>query len=318
MKKLKLNNEIEIPMIGLGTWLSRPNEVYNIVKEAIKLGYRHIDCATVYGNEDEIGRALKEVFSEGIVTRELFITSKLWNNRHERNDVIPALEKSLNDLNLDYLDLYLMHWPVAIKKEIGFPQGPEDYISLEELPIIETYRGMEEAHKKGLAKSLGVSNFSKKKLSQLIKDATVKPTMNQVELHPYLSQIDLLNFCVENGIALTCYSPLGSSGRPKEMLASNEPLLIEDPIVLELAKKYNKSAAQIILNWSVARGTVVIPKTVTPSRAKENLESSDFELNQEDIKKIDGINKDYRYVNGRFFTPDNGPYTYENIWDEGM
>ncbi|EQC45513.1 aldo/keto reductase [Bacteriovorax sp. Seq25_V] len=317
MKTKNLNNNKTIPMIGLGTWLSKPNEVYNIVKEAIKIGYRHIDCATVYGNEDEIGRALKEVMDEGIVKREdLFITSKLWNNSHARVDVVPELERSLKDLQLDYLDLYLMHWPVAIKKEVGFPQKTEDYISLEELPILETYKGMEDAYKKGLTKSLGVSNFSIKKLDQLINEAEVKPVMNQVELHPYLAQNKLVNYCNKNGIALTCYCPLGSAGRPAEMLASDEPLLIEDATIVELAKKYQKTPAQIILNWSILRGTIVIPKTVTPARAKENLESQDFELVSSDLKIIDQLDRNYRYVNGRFFTPEGGPYTYENLWDE--
>jgi alcohol dehydrogenase (NADP+) len=316
MKTTTLNNGKTMPCLGLGTWLSGPGEVYNIVKSAIKDGYRHIDCAAVYGNEKEIGQALSEVFSEGIVKREeLFITSKLWNNAHAKKNVMPALKQTLSDLQLDYLDLYLIHWPVAFKEDVSFANTPEEYISLDDLPIIETYTEMENAVTQGLIKSIGVSNFSIKKLEDLIDKSKIKPTVNQIEIHPYFNQKEMLTFANKHNVKLTCYSPLGSSGRPPGMLADNEPSLLDNDVIIELANKYNKSAAQIILNWGLSRGTIVIPKTVTPKRAIENFASQDFELESNDMEKIDNLEKGFRYVNGSFFTPAGGPYTLENLWD---
>jgi alcohol dehydrogenase (NADP+) len=317
MKMKRLNNDIEMPTLGLGTWLSEAGDVYKIVKSAIKDGYRHIDCAACYGNEKEVGQALSELFEEGVVSRsELFITSKLWNNAHAPADVLDALKSTLSDLKLDYLDLYLIHWPVAFKKEAFFPETNEDYISLEELPIIDTYKEMEKAVQAGLVKSLGVSNFSIKKLGDLISKANIKPVVNQVENHPYLSQNSLLEFCNTNEIALTCYSPLGSSGRPPGMLAENEPSLLENKIINDLASKYQKSPAQVILNWSMSRGAIVIPKTVTAHRAIENFESQNFEMDSSDIDQISTLDENFRYVNGSFFTPEGGIYTLANLWDE--
>ncbi len=317
MKTKTLNNKLSIPMIGLGTWLSKPGEVYEIVKSAIKSGYRHIDCAAIYGNEHEIGKALSELLTQGVVKREeLFITSKLWNNAHKAGDVIPALKKTLLDLNLEYLDLYLIHWPVCFEPNVIFPETKDGYVSLEELPIIETYTAMEEAVNLGLVKSLGVSNFSAKKIKDLVEKAKIKPVMNQVEMHPYLNQAKLLEICNDLNVAVTCYSPLGSSGRPDGMLADNEPSLLNNELIKKLSLKYEKSKAQILLSWALSRGTIVIPKTVTPSRAIENFQSQDLELEAGDIKLIDQLDCHFRYVNGSFFTPEGGAYTLSNLWDE--
>jgi len=317
MKTRLLNNNKSIPTLGLGTWLAEAGEVHKIVKSAIKDGYRHIDCAAVYGNEKEIGDALSEVLSEGIVEREeLFITSKLWNNAHAKENVLPALKQSLSDLRLDYLDLYLIHWPVAFKENIAFPEKADDYLSLDQLPIMETYTELEKAVGLGLVKSIGVSNFSAKKLDALIKKSKIKPAVNQVELHPYLQQNELLAYCNNNHIALTAYSPLGSSGRPPEFLANNEPSLLTNPLIKEIALKYKKSAAQILLNWGLSRGTVVIPKTITPARALENFNAQNFELENSDMEKLANLDKHFRYVNGTFFTQDGSPYTIANLWDE--
>ncbi len=317
MKKIKLNSGYDMPIVGLGTWLSESNQVYNIVKQALEMGYRHIDCAAVYGNEKEVGKALKESITDGIVKREeVFITSKLWNTEHKKEDVLPALEQSLNDLEVEYLDLYLMHWPVAIKKNSNFPLSAQDFISLEEIPLNETYEAMEGLVKNNLCRSIGVSNFSLKKLKELQSNCEISPAVNQVELHPYLSQNNLLNYCKEQNIVLTCYSPLGSSGRPDQMKAENEPRIMDDLAIKSLAQKYNKSEAQIILNWSISRGTIVIPKTVTPSRAEQNLKSQDFTMETEDYKKVDELDRHYRFVTGEFFTPEGCVYTISNLWDE--
>jgi len=312
-----LNSGKVMPALGLGTWLSGPGEVYSIVKSAIKDGYRHIDCAAIYGNEEEIGRALSEVISLGTVTREeLFITSKLWNNAHAKDNVMPALQKTLKDLQLDYLDLYLIHWPVVFKEDVVFPEGTDGYIALEKLPVIETWNVMESAVEKGLIKSIGVCNFSAKKIEDLVNKANIKPAINQVELHPYLSQYPLLETCKKHGIFLTGYSPLGSSGRPAEMTAEDEPSLLENKVILEVAKKNDKSAAQVILNWALTRGSIVIPKTITPARAIQNFAAQNFELSEVDMSAIDEMDCHFRYVNGKFFTPEGGAYTIENLWDE--
>lgn len=315
MKTLKFNNGDEMPAIGLGTWKSGKGEVGNAVKIALNSGYRHIDCAAVYNNEAEIGKAFSEVFSEGKIKREeVWITSKLWNDSHKKEDVIPALKQSLKDLQLDYLDLYLMHWPVAFKKGVGFPEKDEDYLSLEEVPLSETWEAMLEAKKLGLVKHIGVSNFSSKKLKQLMSEVAEKPEMNQVELHPYLQQKDLLDFCKKEGIHLTAYSPLGSGDRAEEMKAKNEPTLLENETIKEIAENHNVSAGQVLINWSVERGTAVIPKSTNEKRIKENLNSADFNLSEDDMKKIEKLDKHFRYVTGEFFVTEGN--SYEDIYDE--
>ena len=215
MKTLTFKNNDKMPALGLGTWLSEPGEVYDAVKTAIKEGYRHIDCASIYGNEKEVGQALKECMSDGTVTRsEMWITSKLWSNMHAKEDVVPAIKQSLKDLQLDYLDLYLIHWAVALKKNSMYPQSANNLVSLNEIPLTETWEGMEVAKNEGLTKHIGVSNFGKNNLNKLIVNAKLKPEMNQVECHPYFQQEDLFAFCKQHEIHLTAYSPLGSFGRP--------------------------------------------------------------------------------------------------------
>lgn len=317
MKEVVLNNGNSIPAIGLGTWLSEAGQVYNIVKEAIKRGYRHIDCAACYGNEKEVGQALKEVLQEGIVKRsDLFITSKLWNNAHEQHQVVPALKQTLADLQLEYLDLYLIHWPVCFKATVAFPESISDYVSLDDIPIAETWLGMESAVELGLTKSIGVSNFSSLKIEKLLETAKIKPVMNQVEVHPYFAQNELVKYCHEKNIQITCYSPLGSSGRPDNMKASDEPSLLENPVITSISKELDCEPAQVILSWSLSRGLVVIPKTVTPARASTNLNSSEIKLTDVQTEKINKLNSGFRYVNGSFFTPAGGPYTLANLWDE--
>lgn len=298
-----------MPILGLGTWKSAPGEVKKAVKEAIKIGYRHIDCASIYMNEREVGEAISESIKEGIVTRdELWITSKLWNNAHEKDRVIPALQKTLKDLQLDYLDLYLIHWPVAHKYETIMPRTKDDYFTESELSIPDTWEIMEEAVKIGLTRHIGVSNFGKKKLANLIANCTIIPEVNQVELNPYFQQDDLVEFCKLNDIHVTAYSPLGSNDRPKELKAENEPTLLEDKTLLKLADDKDISIAQLILSWIVSRDISVIPKSVNPARLKQNLTSADIKLFEADIKIIESINKNRRYVSGDF-------WDVENLWD---
>ena len=244
MKTLQFRNGDTMPAIGLGTWKAKGEEVKNAVKAAIQSGYRHIDTAAIYGNEEAIGEALQEVFSEGSVKREdLFITSKLWNDAHHPENVIPALKDSLQKLKLEYLDLYLIHWPIAFKSGVPMPEGPSDFVPLSEVPLEATWQKMEEAKEQGWAKHVGVSNFSQKKLNDLLPKVKEAPEINQVELHPLLQQKELKAFCDENNIHLTAYSPLGSGDRSEQMKADNEPNLFDIPEIKNIAEKHDAHPA---------------------------------------------------------------------------
>lgn len=315
MKTLKFRNDDDMPAFGLGTWKSGPGEVYNAVKTAIKAGYRHIDCAAAYGNENEVGNALSEVFQEGIVKREdIWITSKLWCNMHAKEDVLIALKKSLNDLQLDYLDLYLIHWPIAQKRDVPFVSKAEDFISLEELPNERTWEGMENGVKLGLTKHIGVSNFGPKRLQQLLKSATILPEMNQIEIHPYYQQEEMIALCKSNKIHITAYAPLGSGDRAAKFKAEDEPVLLNDPVITQMAAAKNATPGQILISWALHRGTSVIPKSVNPKRIIENFEAQRVELNEQDMQKIAALDKNYRFLTGEHWVYEGSPYTLESIW----
>ncbi|GAL35218.1 aldo-keto reductase family 1 member B10 [Vibrio maritimus] len=307
-----------LPSIGLGTWKSdQPNETYNAVRSALKLGYRHFDCASGYGNEKEIGLAIHHAVSEGEVTRdELFITSKLWNAFHHPDDVQPALQRSLNDLQLDYIDLYLMHWPIAIKSDVGFPEKGSDFISLDDLPLNVTWQAMETLVKQGLTKDIGVSNFSVKKLRDVIAACSIPPAVNQVELHPYLQQGTLVDFCRDNSICVIAYAPLGSGDRPSSLTKLDEPSLLDHPTIQRIANKHHVTEAQVLISWHLNRGLSVIPKSSNPDRQALNLASLKVQLSEEDMADIALMDKHYRYLHGEFWVMDGSPYTLENVWDE--
>ena len=317
MKTLSFDNGDRMPILGLGTWKSASNDVYRAVKSAVRTGYRHIDCAPIYGNETEIGRGLAESFNAGFVTRDrMWITSKLWNNAHAPEDVRPAVEKTLADLQLDYLDLYLIHWPVAFKKDLIFPGSGKDLIAPEDMPTRETWAAMETLVDKGLCRHIGVSNFSVAKLKILADDARLKPEMNQVELHPYLQQPSMCEFCRRSGIHLTAYSPLGSADRPAELKVAGEPILLEDPTIAAIAEHCGVTPAQVLISWAIHRETAVIPKSVDPERMRQNLAAADISLTREDMQQIAGLDRNRRYVGGEFWTVQGSPYTMASLWDE--
>ncbi|AKP52790.1 aldo/keto reductase [Cyclobacterium amurskyense] len=317
MKYITFKNQDKMPMLGLGTWKSGPGEVYQAVLWALEAGYRHIDCAAIYQNEKEVGDALKEAFDKGIVKREeVWVTSKLWNNAHEIDKVEEGLQKTLADLQLTYLDLYLIHWPISLKSGVTFPKDGNDFLDYKTVPLTDTWKGMEALKEKGLTKHIGVSNFNKAKLSEIIGACQVVPEMNQIEIHPYLPQEGLVSFCKEKGINLTAYSPLGSADRPKARQKEDDPILMEHKVFKDIAKKHEASVAQVLIAWSLHRGIAVIPKSANKDRIKANLASKDIELDKDDLKAIGEITSRHRYIDGTFFTEVPGsPFKQSDLWE---
>lgn len=302
--------------LGLGTWKSEPGEVYEAVKTAIEIGYRHIDCAFIYFNESEIGQAIQDVISSGTVKREdLWITSKLWNNAHLKDQVEPALRNTLKDLQLDYVDLYLVHWPVAQKEHATFPSSGDDFLTPEEAPIHSTWEAMIESRNKGLTRHIGVSNFGVERLKALAAKSWVKPECNQVELHPLLAQNELKAYCDAEGIHLTAYSPLGSKDRDPAMKRDNEPDLFENPVIKSIASTHGASPAQILIRWAIQRGTAVIPKSVNPGRLKQNFDAARLQLSEHEMNQINDLDKGYRFLDGSIWTMEGSPHNISTFWD---
>ncbi len=317
MKGLDLHSGDRMPAMGLGTWKMAPEVVAPALRSATDLGYRHIDCASIYGNEAEIGEALEMVMQSGNLAREdLWITSKLWNDCHRPENVRGALEKTLSDLRLEQLDLYLMHWPVAHEWGVMRPESGVGFLSLDQVPLSETWMAMDECRAAGLCRNIGVANFSITKLNNLIDDTSVTPAVNQVELHPLLQQNRLLTYCQQQGIVLTAYSPLGSPDRPDPMKRPDEPLLLENGVIAGIAAAHSATPGQILLAWAIQRGTIPIPKSSTPAHQEENLAAAGISLTPDQMTAIASLDQHYRYVDGTFWEHPGGPYTVANLWDE--
>jgi len=318
MRTASFANGDRMPLLGLGTWKAAPGKVGAAVREAIRLGYRHIDCASVYGNEPEVGEAIRGAIETGEVQREeLWITSKLWCNAHGRENVEPALRRTLTDLGLEWLDLYLVHWPVPIRPGVAFPSSGADLLPPEQVPLSDTWKGMEAVLEMGLSRHIGVSNFSSRKQSELLAHCLIKPEVNQVERHPLLQQHQLLADCAASGVHVTAYSPLGSGDRPAALKGADEPVLLENPVIGAIAAEQGCSPAQVLIAWQLQGGLSTIPKSVSPARLRENLAAADLQLTHADLERIAGLDQHCRLVDGSFWLLDGSPWTLQRLWDEG-
>ncbi|HEY2280856.1 MAG TPA: aldo/keto reductase [Streptosporangiaceae bacterium] len=262
--QITLNNGRSIPQLGFGVFQIEPKDTAEAVSTAFQAGYRHIDTAEMYGNEREVGEAIAK---SGLDRSDVFVTSKLSNDAHLPEDARLAFELSLQELGLDYLDLFLIHWPLPTRYDGDF---------------VSTWKALEEFYRDGRARSIGVSNFQPHHLRRLHENTEVPPAVNQIEVHPYLTQDEVRGFCAEHGIAVEAWSPIGQG------------LELDDPTIVSIAQRTGKTPAQVILRWHIQRGDIIFPKSVTPSRVKENIDIFDFELVDGDVAEISALNKDQR------------------------
>ncbi|XP_077122958.1 aldo-keto reductase family 1 member C1-like [Ranitomeya variabilis] len=297
-----LNDGNKMPVIGFGTYAPdtyTKEQAGESTKVAIEVGYRHIDCAFLYGNEVQVGQAIRSKIADGTVKREdIFYTGKLSSNNQTPERVRPALVKSLKDLQLDYMDLFLIHSPVEFKPgDDPFPTDENGKFIFHNTDIRETWKAMEACRDAGLVRSIGVSNFNRRQLELILNmpGLKYKPVCNQVECHIFLNQSKLLEFCKSHDIVLVGYSVLGSS-RIKGWIDQNSPKVLEDPVLNSVAKKLNRSPAQVAMRFLLQRGCVILAKSFSPERIKQNFQVFDFELSDEDMKSIDGVNKNLRYL----------------------
>ncbi len=303
---LTLPDGSRFPSVGLGFWKMPKPEVPGLIRAAIDAGYRHLDCACDYGNEAEVGAGLAAVLAEQRVRREdLWVTSKLWNTYHEPKHVRAACERTLRDLRLDYLDLYLVHFPIALAYvpfDVRYPpewfhdpKAAQPAMQPIDVPYADTWRAMEDLVRAGLVKRIGACNLNISLLRDVLSYATIKPAVHQIELHPYLVQPRQLRFCRENGIAVTAFSPLGSPSYETIGMARADENVLLDPVVTRIAATHGRTPAQVVLRWGVQRGCAVIPKTRQPARLRENLALFDFALSPEEMAAISALDRHRRF-----------------------
>jgi len=297
-----LSDGNRIPSLGLGTWKAEPGQIGEVVQKAIELGYRHIDCAAVYMNEKEIDGAFRRVFSSGYVKREeLFVTSKLWNTCHRPEHVVEACKQTLADLQLEYLDLYLIHWPFAWEF-CGSPLNENTWKGVDGagnirfdhgVTLQQTWAAMESLVEQGLVRSIGVSNYGLAELHDLLSYARIKPVVNQIEAHPYNSRAEHVQEAKRMGLLVEAYAPLGSGTLG----------MLRDPAIQNLAKKYQATPAQICLAWNIQRGCVVLPKSVSPDRLRENLDAVRILLDAADMDTLNGMDRALLACDMRVYWP---------------
>jgi D-xylose reductase len=301
-----MKNQLCIPSVGLGFWKIPNASTAELSVQAAKLGYRHFDCASDYGNEPEVGQGIEKILQDGLCRREeLWVTSKLWNTFHRKEHVRLACERSLKDLRLDYLDLYLIHFPIALAYvpfEHRYPAGW--YFDPESAPpkmipdpvsIGETWEAMERLVEAGLVRNIGVSNFGVSLIRDLLSYARIRPGVLQVESHPYLTQTKLLRYCQQEQIAFTAFSPLGAPSYVSLGMAKASESVLEQPDVQKIAQQVGRTPAQVVLRWGIQRGTSVIPKTQTVQRLGENLRLHDFELTEQQMATIGRFDRGQRF-----------------------
>lgn len=288
-----------MPMVGFGVWRVEGKDMRDLITNAIKIGYRHFDCAADYKNEPEVGEALAGAFRTGLVKREdLFITTKLWNSDH--GHVVEACKDSMQKLQLDYLDLYLVHFPIATKHTgVGTTDSALDEDGVLEIDtnvsLETTWHAMEDLVSMGLVRSIGISNYNIFLTRDCLAYSKVKPAVNQIETHPYFQRDSLVKFCQKHGICVTAHTPLGGAVANTELFGSVSCL--DDPVLKGLAAKYKRTVAQIVLRWSIQRNIVVIPKTSKLERLEQNFQVFDFELTKEDMDLIKSLERNYRINN---------------------
>ena len=303
---LSVSADLKMPVVGLGLWKLDPRQSRELIVAAVEAGYRHLDSACDYGNEAAVGDGIASAIKKGLCRREdLWITSKLWNTYHDPKHVRPALERSLSDLQLDYLDLYMIHFPIALSFvpfETRYPAGwffdpdaTEPRMKPVRIPLADTWGAMEELVRAGLVRSIGVCNYSTALLRDLLAYSTIAPAVLQIERHPLLRQEKLVRFCHEEGIAVTGFSPLGAQSYFSLGMATSGDSLLIHPVVNEIGRQHGRSPAQILLRWGVQGGTAVIPMTSKIDRLAANLSLFEFHLSPEEMQSLNALDRGHRF-----------------------
>jgi alcohol dehydrogenase (NADP+) len=316
----RLYTGAKMPAIGLGTFGSdhvTPSQVAEAVEGAAAVGYRHFDCASVYGNEAEVGRSLEKILAGGLKREEIWVTSKLWNDKHDEADVMASCRQSLADLRLDYLDLYLVHWPFPNFHPPGCDVTSR---STDAKPYIhanymKTWRKMEELVDRGLVRHIGTSNMTIPKLKLVLRDARIKPAVNEMELHPHFQQPEFFRFVMESGIQPVGYCPIGSPGRPERDRTPEDTAPTDDPVIIKIAEKHGIHPAVVCIKWAIQRGQTPIPFSTNPRNYLANLRGAvDDPLAESEMEEIAGIDRNCRLIKGQVFLWKDGQI-WEDLWD---